>query len=88
MRQKLQSLQRMLSLAPQMLPRVRLFLDFYSDHGVMEFVNIIDAECKPMPFTDIGTQLAESAITWSDLEWIKQAWGNNQPPDHQRCALR
>ena len=78
-RQKLQSLQRMLSLAPQMLPRVRWLLDFYSDHGVMEFVNVIDAEGKPMPFTDIGTQLAESAITWSDLEWIKQAWGNNQP---------
>jgi isopentenyl diphosphate isomerase/L-lactate dehydrogenase-like FMN-dependent dehydrogenase len=34
---------------------------------------------KPMPFTDIGTQLAESAITWSDLEWIKEAWGSDQP---------
>jgi isopentenyl diphosphate isomerase/L-lactate dehydrogenase-like FMN-dependent dehydrogenase len=77
--QKLQSLRRIISLAPQMLPRFNWLLDFYADHGVMEFVNIIDAEGKPMAFTDIGSQLAESAITWSDLEWIKQAWGSDQP---------
>ena len=77
--QKLQSLRRIISLAPQMLPRLNWLLDFYADHGVMEFVNIIDAEGKPMAFTDIGSQLAESAITWSDLEWIKQAWGSDQP---------
>ena len=79
LQQKLQSLRRIISLAPQMLPRLNWLLDFYADHGVMEFVNIIDAEGKPMPFTDIGSQLAESAITWSDLEWIKQAWGSDQP---------
>ena len=77
--QKLQSLRRIISLAPQMLPRLNWLLDFYADNGVMEFVNIIDAEGKPMPFTDIGSQLAESAITWSDLEWIKKAWGSDQP---------
>ena len=79
LQQKLQSLRRIISLAPQMLPRFNWLLDFYADHGVMEFVNIIDAEGKPMAFTDIGSQLAESAITWSDLEWIKQAWGSDQP---------
>ena len=79
LQQKLQSLRRIISLAPQMLPRLNWLLDFYADHGVMEFVNIIDAEGKPMAFTDIGSQLAESAITWSDLEWIKQAWGSDQP---------
>lgn len=79
LQQKLQSLRRIISLAPQMLPRLNWLLDFYADHGVMEFVNIIDAEGKPMPFTDIGSQLAESAITWSDLEWIKQAWGSDHP---------
>ena len=79
LQQKLQSLRRIISLAPQMLPRLNWLLDFYADNGVMEFVNIIDAEGKPMPFTDIGSQLAESAITWSDLEWIKKAWGSDQP---------
>ena len=79
LQQKLQSLRRIISLAPQMLPRLNWLLDFYADHGVMEFVNIIDAEGKPMPFTDIGSQLAESAISWSDREWIKQAWGSDQP---------
>ena len=79
LQQKLQSLRRIISLAPQMLPRFNWLLDFFGDNGVMEFVNIIDADGKPMPFTDIGTQLAESAITWSDLEWIKEAWGSDQP---------
>lgn len=79
LQQKLQSLRRIISLAPQMLPRLNWLLDFYADNGVMEFVNIIDAEGNPMPFTDIGSQLAESAITWSDLEWIKKAWGSDQP---------
>ena len=79
LQQKLQSLRRIISLAPQMLPRFNWLLDFYGDNGVMEFVNIIDAEGKPMPFADIATQLAESAITWSDLEWVKEAWGSDQP---------
>ena len=79
LQQKLQSLRRIISLAPQMLPRLNWLLDFYADNRVMEFVNIIDAEGNPMPFTDIGSQLAESAITWSDLEWIKKAWGSDQP---------
>jgi L-lactate dehydrogenase (cytochrome) len=67
---------RKLALAPQMLGRLPWLLDYYRDGGLMEFVNIIDDEGKPMPYTDIGTQLAASAVTWDDLKWIKEAWGS------------
>ena len=67
---------RKLMLAPQMIPRLSWLIDYYRDGGLMEFVNIIDDEGKPMPYTDIGTQLAASAVTWDDLKWIKEAWGD------------
>ncbi len=67
---------RKLALAPQMLTRMSWLFDYYRDGGLMEFVNIIDEDGKPMPYTDIGTQLAASAVTWDDLKWIKEAWGD------------
>lgn len=67
---------RKLMLAPQMLSHLSWLINYYRDGGLMEFVNIIDDEGKPMPYTDIGTQLAASAVTWDDLKWIKEAWGD------------
>lgn len=67
---------RKLRLAPQMLPRLSWLFDYYRDGGLMEFVNSIDDGGKPLPYTDIGTQLAASAVTWDDLAWIKEAWGD------------
>ncbi len=68
-----------LKLAPQMLPRLSWLLDHYRDGGMMDFVNVIDAQGQPMPYADIGAQLAASAVTWDDLKWIKEAWGNDKP---------
>lgn len=67
---------RKLMLTPQMLPRMSWLFDYYRDGGLMEFVNVIDDNGEPMPYTDIGTQLAASAVTWDDLKWVKEAWGD------------
>lgn len=67
---------RKLKVAPQMLPRLSWLLDHYRDGGLIEFVNVIDEDGNPMPYTDIATQLAASAVTWDDLAWIKEAWGD------------
>lgn len=77
--EKLAKAVRKMMLAPQMLPRLSWLIDHYRDGGLMEFVNIIDEHGQPMPYTDIGTQLAESAVTWDDLKWIKKAWGDDRP---------
>ena len=29
-----------------------------------------------MPYAPIGEQLKQSAVTWADLEWIRNAWGD------------
>jgi len=70
---------RQIGLAPQILPRLPWLFSYYRDGGLMEFVNVIDNDGKPMPYTDIGNQLAASAVTWDDLKWIKAAWGEDRP---------
>ena len=66
-------------LTPQMLPRLGWVASHYADGGLFDFVNILESDGTPMPYTDIGAQLASSVITWDDLDWIKQAWGDNGP---------
>lgn len=68
-----------ITLAPQMLPRLSWLYDHYRDGGMMQFVNVVDAANNPMPYADIGAQLAASAVTWDDLKWIREAWGEDKP---------
>ena len=68
-----------LSVGPQFVTRLPFLRQYYASGGVMDFVNVVDANGNPMPYADIGTQLGESAVTWDDLAWIKQAWGNDKP---------
>ena len=77
--ERLQWILRRLQLAPQMSTRLPWLTDLLGDEGVMRFVNIIDDKGEPMPFTDIGSQLASSAVTWADFEWIREAWGKDRP---------
>jgi isopentenyl diphosphate isomerase/L-lactate dehydrogenase-like FMN-dependent dehydrogenase len=67
---------RKMMLTPQILPRLSWLFNYYRDGGLMEFINVIDERGDPMPYTDIGTQLAASAVTWDDLKWVKEAWGD------------
>ncbi len=69
-----------MALAPQMLTRLPWLLQFYRDGGMFDFVNVIDEEGKPMPSDgDIATQLATSTVTWEDVKWIREAWGDELP---------
>jgi len=70
---------RKLALGPQMITRLPWLLKHTRDGGLMHFVNVIDERGQPMPYADIGTQLAASAVTWDDLRWIKEAWGEDLP---------
>jgi len=67
---------RKLALGPQMVVRLPWLLDHFRDGGLMQFVNVVDERGEPMPYADIGTQLAASAVTWEDLRWVKEAWGD------------
>jgi L-lactate dehydrogenase (cytochrome) len=75
--QRIGLVQDRLRLLPQMLSHLSWLLGYWADGGMMKFVNIqLDDKGTVMPFADIGTQLAASAVTWDDLGWIKQAWGD------------
>jgi L-lactate dehydrogenase (cytochrome) len=49
---------------------------FLADGQLMDFPNIELKKGEPMPYTPIGEQLKQSAVTWGDLEWIRNAWGD------------
>lgn len=77
--EKLEKAWLTLKVAPQMLPRLPWLYRHYRDGGLMEFVNIVDEQGKSLPYADIETQLSSSAVTWDDIQWIRQAWGDDKP---------
>lgn len=70
------TLMQKLQFVPQMLRHLSWLQSYYSDGGMMQFRNVILDDGMPMPYTDIGTQLRASAVTWDHLPWIREHWGD------------
>ena len=68
-----------LRFAPQMLRHISWLKSHYADGGMMQFRNVIQNDGTPMPYTDIGTQLRASALTWEHLPWVRGIWGGDRP---------
>ena len=68
-----------LRFAPQMLRHRSWLKSHYADGGMMQFRNVILNDGTPMPYTDIGTQLRASAVTWEHLPWVRGIWGEDRP---------
>jgi isopentenyl diphosphate isomerase/L-lactate dehydrogenase-like FMN-dependent dehydrogenase len=64
----------MLPFVGQILARPRWLAAFLGDGGLMSFPNIVLEE-GPMPYADVGAALEQSATSWEDLAWIREAWG-------------
>jgi isopentenyl diphosphate isomerase/L-lactate dehydrogenase-like FMN-dependent dehydrogenase len=47
---------------------------FLLDGGVPKLENIVPPGQGPMQLVDVGAALAESAVTWEDLKWIREQW--------------
>lgn len=62
--------------ALQMMRHLSWVISHYADGGLMEFPNIELDNGEFMQYSDIGSQLKQSAVTWDDLPWIKEAWGD------------
>jgi L-lactate dehydrogenase (cytochrome) len=58
---------------PQMLARPRWLASFLRDGGLMSFPNIL-IDGAPMGYADVGAALEQSAVSWADLRWIRDAW--------------
>ncbi len=64
-----------LRFAPQMLRHLSWLKSYCHDGGMMRFRNVILEDGTPMPYTDIGTQLRASAVTWEHIPWVRARWG-------------
>jgi L-lactate dehydrogenase (cytochrome) len=59
---------------PQILSRPRWLASFLLDGGVPALPNVVVPGKGALPLVDVAAALAESTVTWSDLEWIRKQW--------------
>ncbi len=64
----------MLPFIPQLLARPRWLARFIADGGLMNFPNVT-LPTGPMAYAAVGAALEQCAVSWSDLRWIRDAWG-------------
>ena len=59
---------------PGVLSHPGWLASFLLDGGLPALPNVVIPGQGPMPLIDVAASLAESAITWSDLKWIRDLW--------------
>jgi isopentenyl diphosphate isomerase/L-lactate dehydrogenase-like FMN-dependent dehydrogenase len=59
----------------QVLERPRWLINFLRDGRLRPLPNVVIPGKGPMPLVDINAALANAAITWADLRWIRELWG-------------
>jgi isopentenyl diphosphate isomerase/L-lactate dehydrogenase-like FMN-dependent dehydrogenase len=60
---------------PQILSRPGWLMQYLLDGGLPGLPNVIVPGKGQLPLIDISAALAESAVTWADLAWIRKHWG-------------
>ena len=68
------SLAAKLPFLPQMLVRPRWLASFLRDGGPSHLPNVVIPGKGPMPLLDVAAALAQTAVVWEDLRWIRDAW--------------
>lgn len=59
---------------PEMLWHPGWLTSFLLDGGIPKLENVVIPGKGPMPLIDVSAALAEAAVTWEDLKWIKESW--------------
>jgi isopentenyl diphosphate isomerase/L-lactate dehydrogenase-like FMN-dependent dehydrogenase len=59
---------------PQILSRPGWLFSYLRDGGLPSLPNVVVPGKGQMPLVDINAALAESAVTWADLRWIREIW--------------
>src|SRR5712672_2289661 len=59
---------------PQILSRPGWLVSYFLDGGLPGLPNVIVPGKGPLPLNDVAAALAESAVTWADLSWIREIW--------------
>src|ERR1700688_4338225 len=59
---------------PQIFSRPGWLVSYFLDGGLPGLPNVIVPGKGPLPLIDVAAALAESAVTWADLKWIREIW--------------
>jgi len=59
---------------PEILAHPGWLASFLLDGGVPKLENIVIPGKGPMELIDVAAALAQAAVTWNDLRWIRQIW--------------
>ncbi|HTE90143.1 MAG TPA: alpha-hydroxy acid oxidase [Terriglobales bacterium] len=59
---------------PQVLVRPGWLASFLLDGGLPRLPNVVIPGQGPMPLLDVNAALASAAVTWQDLQWIRNLW--------------
>jgi L-lactate dehydrogenase (cytochrome) len=59
---------------PEILAHPRWLADFLRDGGTPKLENIVVPGEGPLKLVDVSAALAEAAVTWADLKWIRNIW--------------
>jgi len=68
------SLLAKLPFLPQLFSHPRWLASFLLDGGVPALPNVVLPGRGPMPLIDVTTALAQAAVAWQDLRWLREAW--------------
>ena len=68
------SLLAKLPFLPNILAHPRWLAAFLSDGGMPQLENIVIPGQGPMKLVDVSAALAETAVSWNDLKWIRNIW--------------
>lgn len=64
----------MIPYLPQVFSRPEWLASFLFDGGVPKLENVVVPGRGPIPMVDVGKALAESAVTWADMRWLRELW--------------
>jgi len=59
---------------PDILAHPRWLAAFLADGGMPNLENIVVPGQGPMKLVDVSAALAETAVSWNDLKWIRNVW--------------
>jgi L-lactate dehydrogenase (cytochrome) len=59
---------------PEILSHPGWLVEFLRDGGLPKLENVVIPGQGPMPLIDVSVSLAQSAVTWADLSWIRKLW--------------
>jgi len=59
---------------PEILAHPRWLAGFLADGGTPKLENIVIPGQGPLDLVDVSSALAEAAVSWDDLKWIRKVW--------------